>query len=150
MDYSVGKIGRVFAARFQDGEAVYPGIEELARREGVSSAIVLAVGGARRGAVVVGPKDPHGAIDPIVRRFDDAREMLAFGTIFPADGKPALHMHGAIGRGDETIVGCPRQGLDAFLVLEVFIIEVEGLDAQRALDPESGLRLLKFLKPGTI
>lgn len=144
MEYTSGTIGRVFAARFTDGEPVYAGIEEIARREKVASAIVLAVGGARRGRAVVGPKQTTGPIEPMIAAFDDARELLAVGTIHPADGKPALHLHAGIGRGGETIVGCPREGLDAFLVLEVFIIEVAGLDAARKLDPASGLKLLTF------
>ena len=151
MDYSIGRIGRILAARLRDGEPVYACIEELARREEVESAIVLVVGGARRGRVVVGPKDPGGPIEPMTEQFDDAREMVGFGTIIRAGDRPSLHLHGAIGRGGcQPIVGCPRQGLDAFLVLEVFVIEVEGLDAERMLDPASGLRLLGFRSPRKI
>ncbi len=144
MEYASGSMGRVFAARFHDGEGVYAGIEEIARREGVTSAIVFLVGGARRGRVVVGPQRSDGPIEPMLREFDDAREIVGVGTLYAADGKPALHLHAGIGRGDEVIVGCPREGLDAFLVLEAFLIEVEGLAAGRELDPASGLKLLAF------
>ena len=145
MEYAEGSLGRVFAARFRDGEPVYAGIEEIARREGISSAVVLAVGGARRGGVVCGPKDAEGPVEPMVAGFDDARELLAVGTIHPDDDGPALHLHAGLGRaGEEPIVGCPREGLDAYLVLEVFVIEVTGLNAARKLDPASGLKLLAF------
>ena len=158
MEYSTGKLGRVIAARFHDGENVYAGIEEIAQREKLESAMVFIVGGARRGKVVVGPKEgpqtrhtafggPAGPIEPMVRSFDDAREIVGFGTIFPSDDKPSLHMHAAMGRGDEVIVGCPRQGLDVFLVLEVILIELLDLGGRRELDPASGLRLLSLL-PG--
>jgi len=151
VEYSSGRIGRVFAARFHDGENVYRGIEEIARREKLESAVVLAVGGARRGKVVEGPTDPNGPIRAMVSSFDDAREMLAVGTIFPDGDRPSLHLHAGIGRQGQTpIVGCPRQGLDAFLVLEVFLIEVNGLDAGRTLDPASGLKLLSFLHPARV
>lgn len=144
MEYTTGRMGRVFAARFHDGEAVYAGIEQIARREKIESALVFALGGARRGRVVVGPKQTTGPIQPMVSAFDDARELVGVGTIHPADGEPSLHFHAGIGRGQEAIVGCPREGLDAFLVLEVVIVELTGLGARRELDPASGLRLLAF------
>jgi predicted DNA-binding protein with PD1-like motif len=144
MEYTTGSIGRVFAARFHDGEGVYTGIEEIARLEKIESAMVFALGGARRGRVVVGPKETTGPIEPMTRQFDDARELVGVGTIHPDGGEPSLHFHAAVGRCDEAIVGCPREGLDAFLVLEVVIIELTGLSAERRLDPDSGLRLLAF------
>jgi predicted DNA-binding protein with PD1-like motif len=142
MEYAGGQIGRVFAARLGDGEDVYACIREIARREAIGSAMVLLLGGARRGGVVVGPKRPDGPIEPMRRQFDDAREIVGVGTLHPADGEPSLHLHAAIGRGDDVIVGCPREGLDCFLVLEVFLIEVKGLQAARVTDPGSGLKLL--------
>lgn len=150
MDYVQGSIGRVFVARLHDGEPVYDGIEELAGREEVASGVVLIVGGARRAQVVTGPKSTSGPVEPIVREFDDAREMVAVGTLHPSDEGPKLHLHAGFGREEETLVGCPRLGLDTYLVLEVTILEIEGLEAERALDPESGLKLLQFAAPRTI
>lgn len=150
MEYTSGTIGRVFAARFRDGEPVYSGIEAIAQREKVESAMVLILGGARRGGVVVGPKRADGPIEPMTCEFDDAREIVGAGTIFPTDGRPGLHLHAAIGRGDQTIVGCPRERLDAFLVLEVFIIEVKGLAGARQPDPATGLNLLAFANPARV
>jgi predicted DNA-binding protein with PD1-like motif len=142
MEYTSGQIGRVFAARLGDGEDVYACIHEIALREAVDSALVLLLGGARRGRVVVGPKRTEGPVRPMRRQFDDAREIVGVGTLHPSDGEPSLHLHAAIGRGDEVTVGCPREGLDCFLVLEVFLIEVRGLQAERVADPASGLKLL--------
>lgn len=150
MEYTSGRLGRVFAARLHDGEPVYRAVEEIARREKIESGVVLLVGGVRRGGVVVGPEKADGPIRPMVRRFDDAREIVGVGTVHQADGKPSLHLHGAIGRGDQTIAGCPREGLDAFLVLEVVIVEVTGLGAARVLDAASGLRLLTFAQPARV
>ncbi len=147
MEYTKGRIGRVFALRFRDGEAVYAGVQEVARREKIDSGVVVAVGGARRGRVVVGPRRTEGPIEPMLAEFDDARELVGVGTLHLADGEPSLHLHAATGRGGETLVGCPREGLDAFLILEVFIIEVTGLGASRRVDPASGLRLLALDNP---
>ncbi len=145
MDYTQGSLGRVFVARLEDGESVYEAVEEIAGKENISSAAVLAVGGMRTGGVVTGPENPTGKIVPHIEEFDDARELVGVGTVFPADGEPTLHFHAGIGRGDSALVGCPREGMSVFLVLEVVIIELVGVKADRALDEASGFKLLKIL-----
>lgn len=145
MDYDVGRIGRVIVARGFDGEDVYECIESVAAAENIRSGVVLVVGGLRTGKVVVGPKSPAGRPEPQYAEFDDAREILGVGTIFPdgEDEKPSLHLHAGIGRGgEETLVGCPRGAATVFCVLEVVIIEIEGIRAERRLDPETAFRLL--------
>ncbi len=145
MDYTVGKIGRVVVARGFEGEDIYQEIEGIAAREDIRSASVIVVGGLRKAKVVVGPRNPEGPIEPVYREFDDAREIAAVGTIFWDDEKPVLHMHGAIGRGDETLAGCPRGGASVFCVLEVVLIEILGVDARRELDEATGLKLLSLV-----
>jgi predicted DNA-binding protein with PD1-like motif len=49
-----------------------------------------------------------------------------------------------MGRGQTHIVGCPRGGASIFLILEVTIIEITGIDASREMDPQTGLKLLKI------
>jgi len=144
MEYLTGKVGRVVVARGFDGEDVYAAIQSLAAREHIRSGVVIVVGGLRKGKVVVGPKSPDGPITPQFTQFDDAREIAGVGTIFPDgdDGSPSLHLHAAIGRADQTIAGCPRGGATVFCVLEVVIIELEGIDADRRIDPELGIKLL--------
>ena len=144
MQYTQGNLGRVFVARLHEGESVYAAVEEIAIREQVPSAVVFAIGGMRRGKVVTGPEDPHGPIVPHVEAFDDARELVGIGTLFPRDGHPALHFHAGLGRGREALVGCPREGMAVFLVLEVVIIEMLDLTAERVPDAD-GLHLLKVL-----
>lgn len=150
MEYAEGSIGRVFALRLRDGEPVYDAIEAVARREAVESAFVLVVGGARSATVVTGPKSRSGPVEPRLKKFDDAREVLGVGTIYPSDEGPQLHLHAGFGRDGEVLVGCPRYGLTTYLVLEVLIVELKGLEAVRKLDPASGLKLLTFLSPRTI
>ena len=145
MEYQAGKVGRVIVARAFEGEDVYEVIESIARKENIRGAAVLLVGGLRKASVVVGPRNPTGPIEPQFRQFDDAREIAGVGTIFPDDAGPKLHLHAAIGRGEETIVGCPRGGASVFCVLEIVIIEIEGVNARRELDPEFGLKLLRLL-----
>ncbi len=82
----------------------------------------------------------------MVQRFDDARELVGVGTLFPCEGKPSLHLHAGIGREDKALVGCPREKADCFLILEVVIIEWIGLNAERVRDPETGFHLLTLLR----
>ena len=110
MEYTQGTLGRVFVARLHEGESIYDSVIEIARREGIESAAVMAVGGIRSGKVVTGPKNSTGKIDPHYEEFNDAREMVGFGTVFQQDGEPSLHFHAGIGREDKAIVGCPPRG----------------------------------------
>ena len=142
MDYQTGRMGRVVVARGFEGEDVYAEIESIAAKENVRFAAVVVVGGLRKARVVVGPKDPDGPIEPMFTQFDDAREIAGVGTIFPSQSGPKLHLHGAIGRGEKTIVGCPRGGATVFCVLEVILFEIEGVDASRAVDPQLGVEVL--------
>jgi hypothetical protein len=143
MQYTQGQLGRVFVARLEDGESIYEVVEEIARRENIQAASVMAIGGMRKGKVVTGPENPTGKVIPHYEEFDDARELVGVGTVFLSEGKPSLHFHAGIGRGDSALVGCPRAGMSTFLVLEVVITELVGLAAKRAYDEGSGLSLLK-------
>jgi len=145
MNYTEGSLGRVFVARLEDGESVYDVVEEIARRENIKAASVLGIGGMRSGKVVTGPEQPTGKIVPHYEEFDDARELVGVGTLFMSEGKPSLHFHAGIGRGESALVGCPRGGMSVFLVLEVIIIELVGVNAERAFDEPSGLNLLSIL-----
>ena len=147
MEYQTGKVGRVLVARMFDGENVYAQIEALAAKEKIQSAVLWLVGGLKSAKVVVGPKSPTGRIEPMFRSFDDAREIAGVGTIFPDESGPKLHLHAAIGRGDEVLAGCPRGGASVFCVLEAVIVEILGVDGRRVMDEELGLKLLRFAQP---
>ena len=144
MDYQVGQVGRVIVIRLGEGEDIYECIETLARRENIKAAAVMIVGGLRRAEVVVGPKQEKPRIVGNFKTFDGPGEVLGVGTIYWDEDQPRLHMHSAMGKGNRTIVGCPRGGAKTFLVLEVTIIEITGVDARRKLDENSGLKLLKL------
>jgi len=144
MEYRTGKIGRVIAARLVEGEDIYESIQEIARRENVKSAAVLITGGLRKADVVVGPKTEKPKITANFKQFTGPGEVLGVGTIYCDQDGPKLHIHTAIGKGNQAIVGCPRGGATTFLVLEVTIIELAHIQAERKLDEKAGLKLLRF------
>jgi predicted DNA-binding protein with PD1-like motif len=144
MEYAVGKPGRVIAARLFEGEDIYQCVEQIAKTENVESAAVLITGGFRQAKVVVGPKTEKPKIVGNFKDFAGPGEVLGVGTVYCDDQGPKLHIHTAIGKGGQTMVGCPRGGTKTFLILEVTIIEITGIEAARKPDENTGLKLLTF------
>ncbi len=144
MEYAVGKAGRIIAVRLREGEDLYENIESLAAKENIKCAAVLITGGIRKANVVVGPKEEKPKIVGDFREFDGQGETLGVGTIYCDDDGPKMHLHAAMGKTDNMVVGCPRGGASIFLILEVTIIEIEGIEAGRRFDPQCGLNLLSF------
>ncbi len=142
MKYQVGKVGRVVAARFEGGEDILENIEEIARREQIRCAVFNVIGGVKKGRIVVGPEDETLPPKPVWRDIGESTEVVGVGTIFWHDGEPKIHLHGAFGKRDTVKVGCLRGSSETFLVLEVIIIELDGLTAVRALDEKTGMVLL--------
>ena len=144
MEYAVGKTGRIIGARLFEGEDLYECVEEIAKKENIKSAAVLITGGFRKASVVVGPKQEKPKILGNFKEFAGPGEVLGVGTIYCDDTGPKLHIHTAIGKGNQTMVGCPRGGAKTFLIMEVTIIEITDLNAGRIPDKEKGLKLLRF------
>lgn len=144
MRVTEGKIGRVFIIRLEEGDIIPDCIEAFARENGISIGHAVIVGGIGAGQVVVGPRDScEMPPDPMLLPVDGAHEVLASGIIAPdRDGKPILHIHGALGRSGSTITGCLRPGVTTWLVGEVVVYEILGVDAKRVKDERSGFALL--------
>ena len=144
MKATEGKIGRVFILRLEDGDMLPMCIEKFARDKHISVGQVIMVGGIGGGQVVVGPRNsdempPEAMLLPL----DGAHEVVSAGSIFPDEnGNPVVHMHAALGRAGKTTTGCLRPGVNTWLVGEVFIYEILGTTAVRAMDKKSGFELL--------
>ncbi|MBN2316712.1 MAG: DUF296 domain-containing protein [Sedimentisphaerales bacterium] len=144
MEYAVGKTGRIIAARLFEDEDLFECVHQIAVAEKITSAAVFITGGFRKANVVIGPKQEEPTVIGEFKDFTGPGEVLGVGTIYPDKDGPRLHVHTAIGKADETMVGCPRDGTKTFLILEVTIIEILGLNAERKFDEETGLKLLRF------
>jgi len=144
MEYKVGKSGRIIAARLFEGEDIYVSIESIARNENIKAAAVFITGGFRKADVVVGPKQEKPRIVGNFKPFAGPGEVLGVGTIYWDDRQPKLHIHTAIGKENQVMVGCPRGGASTFLILEVTIIEIDQVEAKRKLDEATGLNLLRL------
>jgi predicted DNA-binding protein with PD1-like motif len=143
MNYSVGRPGRVIVARFDHGEEIVSGMKKLVGESGVNSGVIFFLGALRAGETVAGPREDTLPPVPHWLSFDHTREVVGIGTVFPAGGEPAIHLHGALGRGEESFMVCLRRMAEVYLILEVIILEILGTPAIRVKDPNSDIRLLK-------
>jgi predicted DNA-binding protein with PD1-like motif len=111
--------------------------------------MVMYVGGADgTSRLVVGPEENRGdEIIPIIHQLGAIHEAVAIGTLFPDEqGNPELHMHAAAGREGRASAGCVRAGVDVWLIGEVIILEIEGIEGYRKKDPKTGFQLLELSK----
>ena len=140
-----GRIGRVFVMRLEDGDVVPECIERFAEEKGVSVGHAVLVGGIGGGDVVVGPRrSEERPPEPMLLPIDGAHEVAGVGVLAPGeDGKPALHIHAALGRAGQTMTGCLRHGVTTWLVGEVILYEILGTKVVRIQDKQSGFELLE-------
>jgi predicted DNA-binding protein with PD1-like motif len=140
-----GQIGRVFVIRLEDGDVVPECIERFAEENGVFVGHAILVGGIGAGDVVVGPRrSEERTPTPMLLPVDGAHEVVGVGVLAPGeDGKPALHIHAALGRAGQTMTGCLRYGVTTWLVGEVILYEILGADVVRTKDEQSGFELLE-------
>lgn len=144
MKYRVGRTGRVIVARLEDKDDIIESVVSIAKKEQIESAVMYLVGGIKQGRVVVGPEQETMPPVPVWKEIGESHEVMGVGTIFRQDNEPRIHFHGAFGKKDMVKVGCLRGASETFLVLEVIILEIEGIDAKREFDPATGLTLLKL------
>ncbi|MBI2831630.1 MAG: DNA-binding protein [Chloroflexi bacterium] len=144
MKASEGRVGRVFVLRLEDGDVIPACIERFAEENQILVGHVVMVGGIGSGQVVVGPRYDKMPPEAMLLPIDAPHEVVALGVLAPGNnGKPNLHIHGALGRSGQTMTGCLRAGVTAWLVAEVIIYEIVGAKAARVKDKKSGFELLQ-------
>ncbi len=145
MKATEGKMGRVFVIRLEDGDVLPGCIERFAEEKGISVGHVILVGGIGEGQIVVGPRDSNEMPpEPMLLPVDGAHEVAGVGVLAPGDdGRPILHIHAALGRSGSTMTGCLRPGVTTWLVGEVILYEITGVDVKRVTEEESGFALLE-------
>ena len=147
MKYTEARQGRVFILRLEDGDVLHEIVEDFAREKSINAGMLIAVGGADEGSrLVTGPVDGRQMpVEPITLVLDNVHETAGVGTLFSDEsGNPILHMHTACGRKESTITGCIRTGMKVWQVLEVVLIELIDTSAVRAMDNQTGFKLLKI------
>lgn len=144
MQYQQGSIGRVIVAKIEHGDDLLLELNKLLRVEHITSGLMFIIGALQSGAMVVGPETDSVPPEPVWKEFQEGREVLGMATVFSADGEPVIHLHAALGRGEDTWTGCVRKDTQVYLVVEVVLLELLGSGAIRTLDALTGLSLLGF------
>lgn len=150
MEYQQGHLGRVFLVKMEHGDDLLKEIKDLAIKEKIASAYMLMIGAIQQTTMVVGPEDCTVPPVGVEAELHDGREIVGIGTWFnDADGNPQLHIHSALGRGVETITGCLRSNTKIYLVAEVLVLELEGFNVSKEVDPVLQVKalLMKQAKP---
>ncbi|MDD3268906.1 MAG: DNA-binding protein [Syntrophomonadaceae bacterium] len=144
MQYRQGNMGRIIIAKVEHGDDLLLELNRILEAENIQSAIMFMIGAVQSSSLVVGPEKCTVPPDPVWRQLEDGREILGIATVFCDAGKPVIHLHASLGRGDHPITGCIRKDAQAYLVVEVIIFEILGSEAVRTLDDITGLNLLGF------
>ncbi|MBU0483368.1 MAG: DNA-binding protein [Proteobacteria bacterium] len=145
MEYRQGSINRIFTVRFDDGDDFLGELTRLIKKEDIRTAWFHVIGGMRQAGVVTGPKEPVMPPEPVWREIDEARETMGTGSIFwDEKDEPKIHLHAALGHHGDTLTACVRKGTKVYLILEVIILEVTGIDATRPWFEAGGFNRLTF------
>ncbi|MEA2084457.1 MAG: PPC domain-containing DNA-binding protein [Thermodesulfobacteriota bacterium] len=144
MEYRKGTVGRVFTVRFDHGENLLEGLNKLIIKENIRCGWFHVLGGMQKADVVIGPKEPVMPPEPVWNEICDTREVLGTGSIFWENEEPKIHLHSALGHHGETITACVRKNTKTYLILEVFIIEISGINAARPWFEDGGFNRLTF------
>ena len=144
MDYRTGSIGRVLTIRFDHNEDILEGLKEIIVRENIRSGWFQILGGIGHAGVVTGPREPVMPPEPVWDEVDGAREVVGSGSVHWDGDQPLIHLHAAMGHHGETLTGCIRKDTKVYLVLEVLLFELKGINASRPWYDKGGFNRLTF------
>ena len=141
MQYTEGQLGRVFVVRIDDGEDLLTSLRQFISDKSVSAGTILFLGALMNGRMVTGPEEPVIPPVPHFVMFEGGWEVFGIGTIYPGEGGPNIHYHASVGRSGHALTGCLRETAVTYLVVEVVILEFNGLSARREFDEKTQVHL---------
>jgi predicted DNA-binding protein with PD1-like motif len=144
MQYSEGNLGRVFVLRMDHGEDLIESLQKFLQEKNIESCTAFFMGALRDGRAVTGPKQPTVPPSPHFEAYESAWEVFGMATIYQSVEGPKLHIHSALGRGRQSILGCIRDKAEVYLIVEAILLEILGLNAERVWDEKMQLYLLSL------
>ncbi len=144
MDYRTGSIGRVLTIRFDHGDDFLEGLKTIVLKEEIKSAWFQILGAVLHADVVIGPEEPVMPPTPVWTKVDEAREALGTGSVYMDGKEPIIHLHAALGHHGDTLTACVRENTKVYLILEVLLFELKGIDASRPWYEKGGFNRLTF------
>lgn len=146
MEYTSGNIGRVFFLRVDHGEDLIEALKTISRKEIIKSAFFFLLGAIEQAELVAGPREASVPPIPMWVKIDTPHEIIGIGNIFYEGDNPRIHLHCSIGRDEIVTTGCLRNHSKVFMVNEVCILEISGINADRVNDSEKGYSPVMFGK----
>lgn len=131
MQYSEGRISRIFVLRLDDGEDLIASLKKFVSEMEISSCMALFIGALKEGRVVTGPEEPTIPPVPHWEEYREGWEVFGMATIYPSSEGPRLHIHSSLGKGREAMLGCVRERAGVYLVVEAVLFEFSGLNVRR-------------------
>jgi uncharacterized protein len=144
MQAQEARLGRLYLLKFAHGEDLLQEISQFAVKYNIRAAWMQFPGALKQGRLVSGPEKPQLPPVPVWQEFSQAWEIIGVGNLFWEDDSPRLHVHGALGKGEATLMGCLRQETEIYLVAEALLLEITGLNACRRFDQTLGVSMLEF------
>ena len=146
MKYTIGRIARVFLLKFENNDILIQSLSILAKKERIKAATIIFIGAVREGELVTGQKKPVIPPEPNTVIFKSGWEVMGIGTLFTNSKGPQIHIHASMGKKNKVLTGCLRGNSKVFLVIEAVVLELQGIRANKEIDPETGLNLLRIVK----
>ena len=143
MEYTTGRLGRVFVIKFCHNDVLLKEIERFSRKEKLKAAVFVFLGAMKQGELAAGPQKPVIPPEPNWQRFRGGWEAMGVGTIFANKSGPQIHIHTAMGKKARTLTGCVRRESNVFLVIEAVVFELKGVRAAKEIDSATGINLLR-------
>jgi predicted DNA-binding protein with PD1-like motif len=144
MQFQEARLGRLFLLKFAHGDDLLQEICQFAVNNNIKAAWLQFLGALKQGKLVTGPEKPQLPPVPVWQEFSQAWEIIGLGNLFWEGDSPKLHIHGTLGKGEATLMGCLRQETEVYLVAEALLLEIQGLNVGRRLDQTLGVSMLEF------
>ena len=144
MKYQEGKIGRVYILKFDNGDDFKSEITHFCEEKDIKAGQIQFLGAIKKSNVVVGPQKSVIPPKPVWKDFDEAHEVVGYGTIAWGNDKPVVHLHTVFSRKDKAFIGCIRNMAEVYLIIEAVIIELADVDIKREIDQDLGVTVLRL------
>ncbi|MGB6500029.1 MAG: PPC domain-containing DNA-binding protein [Thermoplasmata archaeon] len=137
--------GSRWVLRLDEGQDLFEAISAFAEKEGIrAGAIVFGIGMFRTATFGYWDGSKY-----VPHTLEVPHEVVALhGTIARADGRPSVHLHGAVAGPDHRLVGGHLLRATIGILQEVVIEAFAGRTFGRPLVESVGLRMLD-LEPGS-
>lgn len=132
---------RVFAVILETGEAVMESLQRFAEAERLTAAQITGIGAFSEAGLRYFDWERKEYLPIPVKEQVEVASLIGDVAVSP-EGKPALHLHLVLGRRDGTALAGHLAEARVRPTLELIVTESPA-HLQKALDPESGLALIR-------